>query len=75
MPTFVHLTSHKHLTKIKREGIAASYRGVFAVPVTPNFYASHQWLRELKREGNGEIFGVYFRVSASEPCLIGRYTH
>lgn len=33
--------------------------GIFAMPVTRNFYISHQWLRELKRRGQGAIAGVY----------------
>jgi hypothetical protein len=47
--------------------------GIFAVPVTRNFYVSHQWLRELKRRGQGSIAGVYFRIPDGEPVWVGHY--
>jgi hypothetical protein len=44
------------------------------VPVTRNFYVSHQWLRELKRPNNsGFIAAVYFRVPDDEMVLVGHY--
>jgi len=48
-------------------------RGIFAMPVTRNFYVSHQWLRELKRRGQGPIAGVYFRVADDETVWVGHY--
>ncbi len=60
MAMFVHLTRESGLARVLRNGIARSRRGgrdfprgVFAVPVTRNFYVSHQWLRELKRHNAG----------------------
>lgn len=76
---FVHLTPEKNIGAIRRSGIKTSdtYRkigkGVFAMPVTPNFYISHQWLRELKYEGQRTIVGVYFRISDDEVVSIGHY--
>ena len=64
---------------ILRNGIArlrkhkAAIRGVFAMPVMRNFYVSHQWLRELKRRGQGEIAGVYFRIADEETVWVGHY--
>jgi hypothetical protein len=82
MATFVHLTAESTIPRIRRNGIArlrqaagTSARGVFAVPVTPNFYASHQWLRELKRRNRGPIAGVYFRVPDDQLVWIGHYGH
>ena len=49
--------------------------GVFAVPVTRNFYVSHQWLRELKRRNEGPIAGVYFRIGDDERVWVGHYGH
>jgi hypothetical protein len=43
------------------------------MPVTRNFYVSHQWLRELKRRGQGPIFGIYFRIADNETVYIGHY--
>lgn len=78
MPIFVHLTSERNLPSIRREGIGLlnkSYRprGVYALPVTSNFYVSHQWLRELRRHGGGPIVGVYFRLPKAEPVEVGHY--
>jgi hypothetical protein len=44
---------------------------VFAVPVTRNFFNSHQWLRELKRRHRGPIVGVYFRIPDTELVWVG----
>ena len=82
MATFVHLTPESQVARIRRNGIArrrrttrnAVYpRGVFAVPVTRSFFASHQWLRELKRRGQGPISAVYFRVPDDQVVWVGHY--
>jgi hypothetical protein len=78
MPVFVHLTSERHIASIRRKGIGVRKRrfrprGVYALPVTRNFYVSHQWLRELKRWGGGTIVGVYFRVPDDESVEVGHY--
>jgi hypothetical protein len=80
MPIFVHLTPESRVALIRRNGIGrlrksvgARPGGIFAVPVTRNFYVSHQWLRELKRRGQGSIAGVYFRVSGGELVWVGHY--
>jgi hypothetical protein len=78
MPVFVHLTSERNILSIRRNGIGLRKRrfrprGVYALPVTRNFYVSHQWLRELKRLGGGTVVGVYFRVPDDEAVEIGHY--
>ena len=79
MATFVHLTPEKHLAAIKRSGIHRARArqflpaGVYAQAVTPNFYVSHQWLRELKRSGQRTMLGIYFRVPDDEPVYVGHY--
>lgn len=78
MPVFVHLTSHRNVPSIRRGGIGVRKMrirapGVYAMPVTRNFYVSHQWLRELKRAGGGTIVGVYFRVPDDEVVEVGHY--
>lgn len=78
MPVFVHLTSHRNLPSIRRGGIGlvkrrVRPRGVYALPVTRNFYVSHQWLRELKRAGGGTIVGVYFRIPDDEVVEVGHF--
>ena len=73
MAMFVHLAPESRVALIRRNGIRRMRQaggdfpgGVFAVPVTRNFYVSHQWLRELKRSNQGAIAGVYFRIPEPE---------
>jgi hypothetical protein len=80
MPIFVHLAPESRVTLIRRNGISRLRQawgdrpaGIFAMPVTRNFFISHQWLRELKRRGQGAISGVYFRLSDEEPVWVGHY--
>jgi hypothetical protein len=76
---FVHLAPEKRLKSIVRNGISrlrklrSGIRGVFAMPVMRNFYVSHQWLRELKRRGQGPIAGIYFRMPDDEIVWLGHY--
>jgi hypothetical protein len=80
MPIFVHLAPESRVALIRRNGIGRLRKawgdrpgGIFAVPVTRNFYISHQWLRELKRRGQGAISGIYFRLADEEPVWVGHY--
>jgi hypothetical protein len=80
MAMFVHLAPASRVGLIRRNGIrrlrkASGGRpaGLFAVPVTRNFYVSHQWLRELKRRGQGAIAAVYFRIPDEERVWVGHY--
>jgi len=80
MAMFVHLAPQSRVALIRRNGIRRLRRagrnfpsGVFAVPVTRNFYISHQWLRELKRRNQGPIAGVYFRIPDEERVWVGHY--
>jgi hypothetical protein len=85
MPHFVHIADERDSAAIRRAGLKLprppahaspaslqSY-GVFALPVTPNFLVSHQWVRELKRRGFKVAVGVYFRVSGEEQVWAGKY--
>jgi hypothetical protein len=80
MAVFVHLTSEKSLKLIRRNGISRIRRqrdrpqGIYAMPVTRNFYVSHQWLRELKRRAGATIAAVYFRVPDEETVWVGHYS-
>jgi hypothetical protein len=80
MALFVHLAAESQLARIRRNGITrmrrsagALPRGVFAAPVTSNFFASHQWVRELRRRNKGPMVGVYFRVPDEQPVFVGHY--
>lgn len=43
------------------------------MPVVPNYFRSHQWMRELRKWGRGPMVGVYFRIPNDEIVLAGRY--
>lgn len=82
MAMFVHLSPETRVKRIRRSGIKSSRlilpdlgesRGVFAFPVLPNFTVSHQWLRELKRNGARTICGIYFRIPDDELVYTGHY--
>src|SRR5262245_59726187 len=80
MAMFVHLAPASRVSLIARNGISRVRQAwgdrpprVYAVPVTRNFYVSHQWLRELKRWGQGAIAAVYFRLPDEELVWLGHY--
>ncbi len=82
----VHLLDAKNARAVARSGLRGQPftvyapsgeveldRAVFAMPVLPNFYASHQWLRELKRRGIRTISAAYFRLRTDAMVWVGRY--
>lgn len=80
MAMFVHLAPESKEKTILRSGIARSrrvlaegIRGVFAVPMTRNFFISHQWLRDLKRGRPGPMVGIYFRIPDVETVFASHY--
>ncbi len=85
MASFVHLTPEERVRRVLRSGIRARVTwvtnpadhsrvcGVYAMPVTPSFVLTHQWLRELKRRGTRTILGVYFRIPDDQSVWVGRY--
>jgi hypothetical protein len=79
MARFIHLTSERYSAHIRRVGLKANAVypglpvGVFAVPVTPNFVVTHQWLRELRRWHSGPLCGISFTVPDQQMVWVGRY--
>ncbi|GAO44794.1 HEAT repeat domain-containing protein [Flavihumibacter petaseus] len=75
MPTLVHLADERDAQKIQNGGIkVGKFRsGIFCMPVLPNFYVTHQWLRELKRGGVKTFVGVYFKIDSSQMVFAGKY--
>ncbi len=71
----VHLTDEKNSRRIKRAGIVKGKgcNGVYFMPVTQNYFISHQWLREIRRNGARVLVGVYFRLPSDERVWAGRY--
>jgi hypothetical protein len=76
VPTLVHLANEKNSAKILNAGLKiGSYgRGIYCMPVLPNFFISHQWLRELKTSGAKTLVGVYFKVDSSEMVFAGKFS-
>ena len=78
MATFVHLTPEKNVRNILRNGIKLGPNNrLYAMPVVPCFFRTHQWLRELKRHlgSNGwrTMSAIYFRVPDSTLVWTGHY--
>lgn len=75
MPILVHLADEKEAASIKRNGlkIGKHRQGIFCMPVMPNYYVSHQWLRELKRRGVRTFVGVYFKLPSDTKVFAGKY--
>ena len=78
MATLVHLAPASAASKIRRSGIRRhrtrlGFSGVYATPVTRSYFATHQWLRELKRAGHSRIVAVYFKIPDTEIVEVGHY--
>jgi hypothetical protein len=80
MSMFVHLTPESRVALIRRDGLGRVRKGsgsrpggLFAMPVTRDFFVTHQWLRELRRSGQGPMVGVCFRLPDDEAVWVGRY--
>src|SRR6266536_2228715 len=78
MVSFIHIADKKDEQTILGAGIKAmkrrsGLRGVYAMPVVPNFATTHQWARELKRRGNRTLICVQFKIPDVEPVLVGKY--
>ena len=76
---FVHIADERDVASIKRSGLRLARSveragaGIFALPVISNFLLTHQWVRELKRQGFRTAVGIYFRVPADQIVLVGQY--
>ena len=78
MSRLTHLTRADLRSRILNAGIRPSrisktLAGVYAMPLLPNFYVSHQWLRELRRFHDGPLIAVDFVVPDDEEVLVGHY--
>lgn len=78
MVSFIHISDKKNEQAILRNGIKSSklrigLRGVYAMPIVPDFTTTHQWSRELKRSGIRTLICVQFRMLDREPVLVGTY--
>jgi hypothetical protein len=84
---FLHLAPASKERAIQRTGLAgrrAAFvdeagagvtlaRAVYALPVVPDFWTTHQWVRELRRHNNERVVAVHFRLPDDEPVHAGRF--
>jgi len=78
MVSFVHIADKNDEVSIVKNGIRTmrhktGVRGVYAVPVVPNYATTHQWARELKRRGVKTLLCVQFRIPDDEFVFVGKY--
>ena len=78
MVSFVHIADRNDEVSIVKNGIRSmkrktGVRGVYAVPVVPNYATTHQWARELKRRGVNTLLCVRFGIPDDEFVFIGKY--
>jgi hypothetical protein len=86
MTMLVHLIDERNVRRAERSGLLGQPRrlsspdgvvtldeAVHAMPVLPNYLASHQWLRELKQAGMRTIAAVHFRMRSDARVWVGEY--
>ncbi|MFN7924821.1 MAG: hypothetical protein U0Q16_32255 [Bryobacteraceae bacterium] len=78
MVSFIHISDKNTEAGIVKNGIRvakgnAGLRGVYAVPVVPDFTTTHQWARELKRRGTRLLICVQFGVPNDDLVWVGKY--
>ena len=55
------------------DGTLAISKAVHCMPVLPDYFITHQWLRELKRRGMRTLVGVYIRLPSDETVWVGYF--
>jgi hypothetical protein len=70
-----HLIPAKLAARARKNGLKAGARGLFCMPLLPNYFVSHQWMRELKRRGQRTFVAVDFRLRSDEKIAVGHYGH
>jgi hypothetical protein len=85
MAIFIHIADARDAASIRRSGLKARaaniplaggairLRVVYCVPVVPDFQATFQWQRELKRWGYRSSVAVQFRIEDLQEVYIGKF--
>lgn len=82
MSRLMHLAPASLQRRIERSGLRGGpwrlgemlvREAIFAMPVLADDWATHQWLRELRRWRPVRHVAVHFRVPDSEPVLVGPF--
>ena len=75
MSILIHIADRRDSNSILKNGIKIGKwrKGVFFMPVTQDFFGSHQWIRELKRRGIRTYVGVTFKLKHNELVWFGKY--
>ncbi len=80
MATFVHIFAEKDRSSIIKNGIKIQkigwrkINGVFVSPVTEDYYATHQWHREVQRVKNIPKLAARIKIPDDQHVFIGKYT-
>jgi hypothetical protein len=70
-----HLIPANLAARARKNGLKAGAHGLYCMPLLPNYFISHQWMRELKRRGVRSFVAIDFRVRSDEKIAIGHYNH
>jgi hypothetical protein len=81
MAVFVHFTDENNKSSIMKNGLKIENihyedikTGLFCMPVISDFYATHQWVREIRQYYSGNnIVAVYFKIPDDEIIFCGKY--
>jgi hypothetical protein len=60
--------------RIKPQTYIDGFEVVCLMPATPDFFVSHQWLRELRRESAVPLVAVDFVIDDDEVVRVGHYS-
>jgi hypothetical protein len=70
-----HLIPANLAARARKNGLKAGAHGLYCMPLLPNYFISHQWMRELKRRGQRTFVAIDFRLRSDEKIAIGHYNH
>jgi hypothetical protein len=70
-----HLIPANLAARARKSGLKAGAHGLYCMPLLPNYFISHQWMRELKRRGQRTFVAIDFRLRSDEKIAVGHYGH
>ena len=75
MAVLVHITKAENKNNILRSGIKTGKysKSLYFMPLIQDFLISHQWARELKRNGIKNFMAIDFKLPKDEPIWFGKY--
>lgn len=70
---FVHFAPQSRISSIRRSGLRGAR--IYCMPVTCDFWISHQWVGEMGRVHQEKMVAVYFVVPDQSPVEVGYFGH